>query len=64
MRIIVHPIQEPGSEIDVTHRLIAAIAEELWRLHGGNEQLNWVEAESHLFNLVRGAVSASEAAHV
>jgi len=60
MRLVSRPIQDSQREIDVAHRLTAAIAEELWRLFGGNEQLNWVEAELHLKRLVeslRGQVN-------
>lgn len=52
MRIIVRPIVDPQSEIDVTRRLVSVIAEELWRIYGGNEQLNWIEAERHLERMV------------
>jgi hypothetical protein len=52
MRIVVRPAMEPQREIDVTQRLIAVIAEELWRTCGGNEQLNWIEAETHLRQIV------------
>jgi len=52
MRLVIRPVMDPQREIDLTHRLTAAIAEELWRLFGGNEQLNWVEAEMHLQRLV------------
>lgn len=55
MKITVRPMSNPGHELDVTHRLIAAIAEELWLFHGGNEQLNWLEAERHLEALVAHA---------
>jgi hypothetical protein len=55
MKIIVRPIAEPECEIDMTHRLVAAIAEELWRLYGGNEHLNWIEAERHLERIVADA---------
>jgi hypothetical protein len=51
---------EPEQERDVTDRLVAAIAEELWRLYGGNEQLNWVEAEAHLRRILDGARHAAE----
>jgi hypothetical protein len=54
MRILVRPVIDPQREIDMTHRLIAAIAEELWRLYRGNEQLNWLEAELHLQRIVGG----------
>lgn len=52
MRIIICPVVDRQREIDLTQRLIAAIAEELWRLYGGNEQLNWLEAEMHLKRIV------------
>jgi len=52
MRIIVRPIVDPQREIDMTNCLVAAIAEELWRLYGGNERLNWIEAERHLGQIV------------
>ncbi|CAG0957314.1 hypothetical protein PHYC_00537 [Phycisphaerales bacterium] len=60
MRLVIRPVQDPQREIDLTHRLTATIAEELWSLYGGNEQLNWVEAELHLQRLVesvRGQVN-------
>jgi hypothetical protein len=48
MRITIRPAMEPFRAIDITDRLIAAIADELWRACGGNAQLNWIEAEAHL----------------
>ena len=61
MRIIIHPLLDRHAEVDVTHRLVAAIAHELWSLYGGNEQLNWLEAEHHLERLV--ALVRAEAEH-
>ncbi|HMN41264.1 MAG TPA: hypothetical protein PKE29_10490 [Phycisphaerales bacterium] len=52
MKLLIRTIQEPEREHDVTRRLVAAIAEELWRLYGGNDQLNWLEAELHLQRIV------------
>lgn len=52
MRIVVRPVADPSNEIDLTHVLVAAIAQELWRQHGGNDQLNWIEAELHLQRIV------------
>ncbi len=52
MRILIRPMLDPRREIDLTEVLVSAIAEELWRHYGGNEQLNWIEAEMHLDNLV------------
>ena len=59
MRIIVRPIVDAQREIDLTRRLVAAIAEELWRLYGGNEHLNWLEAELHLQSIVGEAKAAA-----
>jgi hypothetical protein len=35
----------PVDGIDVTSALTRAVAEELWKLHGGNDVMNWLEAE-------------------
>ncbi|TSA40208.1 hypothetical protein D4Q85_00145 [bacterium] len=56
MRIVVWPIEDPRCEIDVTDKFVAAIAEELWRAFGGNEQLNWIEAEFHVGQLFGDAL--------
>jgi hypothetical protein len=55
MRITVRPMLDPQREIDLTERLVAAIAGEISRTCGGNDQLNWIEAESHLRQLVSDA---------
>jgi hypothetical protein len=55
MRIIIRPVMDPQQEVDLTRKLVSAIAEELWRLYGGNEQLNWLEAERHLEEIVADA---------
>lgn len=64
MRVVLHPMVEPLREIDITQRLVSAIAEELWRLYGGNNDLNWLEAEAHLRQIVgetRDAAAVAEA---
>jgi hypothetical protein len=48
MRIAVRPLLDPQSELDVTRCVVAAIAQELWRRYGGNDRLNWLEAELHV----------------
>ena len=48
MKIIIHPILEPNREIDVTTRLVAAVAQELSQTYGGSEAVNWLEAEQHV----------------
>jgi hypothetical protein len=58
MKIFVRPILDPKREIDLTHRLVSAIAEELWQLFGGNETLNWIEAEWHLQRIIAQARTA------
>lgn len=52
MRIVIRPVVEPQREIDLTRCLVTAIAEELWCRNGGNDQLNWIEAELHLQRIV------------
>jgi hypothetical protein len=46
---------DPRREIDVTQHLVAAIAEEIWRACGGNDDLNWLEAEALLQQIVGNA---------
>ncbi len=48
MKIAIRPALDARTQVDVTHALISAIAYELWKRYGGNEQLNWLEAERHL----------------
>jgi hypothetical protein len=57
MKVIIRPVLEPSREIDLTRRLVEVIAEELWKLYGGNEGVNWLEAEQHLEHIV-GSVRA------
>lgn len=59
MRITIRPMVDPLQQIDVTKLLIAAIAEELWRRYGGNAELNWLEAQRHLYGLIRGESKAA-----
>ncbi len=54
MRLTIRPLAEPRRELDLTHRLVAVIAEELWKRYGGNDTLNWLEAERHLQRLLAG----------
>lgn len=63
MRIVIRPMSAPVHEIDLTDRLVAAIAHAIWCHTGGNDLVNWLEAEQHLAQLVgagnAGAVPAS-----
>lgn len=51
MRIVIRPMGEPHLEIDVTERVVAAVAEALWVARGGNDVVNWLEAERHVARL-------------
>lgn len=44
-RLMVRPIADPGKTIDVSEALTKAVAHRLWEHHGGNDALNWLEAE-------------------
>ena len=43
-RITIHPFHGPTEGVDVTDALVGAIALVLWKLHGGNEPVNRLEA--------------------
>ncbi|TVR99824.1 MAG: hypothetical protein EA423_12085 [Phycisphaerales bacterium] len=54
MRFVIRPTADPKNDVDLTERLTAAIAEEIWLRYGGNERLNWLEAELHLQSILGG----------
>lgn len=61
MKLVIRPIQDSHRELGVSHRVVSVIAAELWRLCGGNDELNWLEAELHLGRMVGEArAEASE----
>ncbi len=43
-RVTIYPFHGPAEGVDVTDALVDAIAHVLWKLHGGNEPVNRVEA--------------------
>ena len=45
MPITIRPSMSPDRELDLTQALTAAVAHELWKHCGGNEIVNWLEAE-------------------
>lgn len=51
----IRPMMDPRNEIDVRRLLVKAVAEEIWRRCGGNEVLNWMEAEWHVEGLLEQA---------
>jgi hypothetical protein len=62
MRLVIRPAAAPAAAIDVTHAVVAAIARELSRFHGGNDTLNWLEAEQIVTDLLRRANGECEIA--
>lgn len=56
MQLLIRPLTDPGTEIDVTERLVAAIAEEIGRKAGGNLVLNRLEARMHLEAMLAGSL--------
>lgn len=62
MRVIVKPSLTPHLHVDITNALVSTIAAELARAQGGNDVLNWLEAERVLQDLIgSGRVSAPRA---
>lgn len=51
MRVTIRPSAHPAKEIDVTNALVSAVAAELWKHCGGNDVLNWMEAERFVHSL-------------
>jgi len=62
MRLIIRPMFGPPAGIDITHRVVTLIAQELWRLHGGNDVVNWLEAERLLDQAILHAALHRQAA--
>jgi hypothetical protein len=54
MRIVIRPSMAPQREMDVTRAVVAAVAHELWRQFGGNEVVNWLEAERQVARALSG----------
>lgn len=56
--LLIRPSNAPDRTIDLTKAITAAVAHELWCQTGGNEVVNWIEAERFVRGLVeRGARS-------
>jgi hypothetical protein len=53
MRIVITPLVDPDTTIDVTEELVAAIAAKLSERAGGNPVLDSLEAEHHLQSILR-----------
>ncbi len=61
----IRPTAAPQRTIDLTRVLTAAVAHELWQQCGGNESLNWLEAERFIHDIASrlGGVQAPADAH-
>lgn len=53
LRVTIHPFHGPAEGVDVTDALVGAIALVLWKLHGGNEPVNRLEATVLLERAIR-----------
>jgi sugar phosphate isomerase/epimerase len=53
MRIVITPLVDPDTTIDVTEELVAAIAAKLAERAGRNPVLDSLEAEQHLQSILR-----------
>jgi hypothetical protein len=60
LRVVIYPVHGPDEGIDVTKALVEAIAMILWKLQGGNEPVNRLEAEMLLENAMASRSDASE----
>lgn len=60
MRVIIKPSLTPHLHIDVTNAVVSAIAAELARAQGGNDVLNWLEAERIVQDLFGGRPAQRE----
>lgn len=61
-RVTIRPVaasNDHAEAIDVTKTIVAAIAEELHRRHGGNPVLDWLEAERMVEHALRSMGSPS-----
>jgi hypothetical protein len=61
MRVTMRPSAAPDRELDLSHALVSAVAAELWRNFGGNEVVNWMEAERFVESLLMSGPTASAA---
>jgi hypothetical protein len=60
LRVVIYPVHGPDEGIDVTKALVEAIAMILWKLQGGNEPVNRLEAEMLLERAMVNGGDASE----
>ncbi|MEX2217953.1 MAG: hypothetical protein WD749_04265 [Phycisphaerales bacterium] len=52
MRIVIRPSMAPQRELDITQAVIGAVAAELYHQFGGNDVVNWLEAERQVARLL------------
>jgi hypothetical protein len=55
----IRPAAAPTKVVDLTQALTGAVAHELWKAAGGNEVVNWMEAERFVKALARAWAEAA-----
>lgn len=60
LRVVIYPVHGPDEGVDVTNALVEAIAMILWKLQGGNEPVNRLEAEMLLEKAMANPSDAGE----
>jgi hypothetical protein len=58
--VVVYPVHGPDEGVDVTKALVDAIAMILWKLQGGNEPVNRLEAEMLLEHAMASRSGAND----
>jgi hypothetical protein len=61
LRVLIYPVHGPDEGVDVTNALVEVIAMILWKLQGGNEPVNRLEAEMLLERAMVNRSDAGEA---
>lgn len=54
LRICLMPPTGLAEPLDVTRRLVTAVAHALWEARGGDAEANWADAEAAVMELARG----------
>lgn len=63
MKLLIRPAHDLRQEREQIDRLASAIAQEIWRLHRGEQGFDWMGAEHHLAHIVAAArVEAADTA--
>ena len=61
LHVTIHPFHGPAEGVDVTEALVGAVALVLWKLQGGNEPVNRLEASVLLERAIGSCVTERQA---